>query len=65
MLTRPERKRRRWPLLLLLVPFIVLWPPFYNFKTPEFIGIPFFYWFQLLWIVITAVIMAIVYWLKA
>lgn len=64
MLTRPERKRRRWLLLLLLVPFIVLWPPLYNIKTPEFIGIPFFYWFQLLWIVITAVIMAIVYWLK-
>ncbi len=39
-------------------------PPFYNFKAPEFIGIPFFYWFQLLWIVITAILMAIVYWLK-
>jgi hypothetical protein len=64
MLTRPKRKSRPWLLLLLLVPFIVLWPPFYNFKAPEFIGIPFFYWFQLLWIVITAVFMAIVYWLK-
>ena len=64
MLTRPKRKSRPWLLLLLLVPFIVLWPPFYNFKAPEFIGIPFFYWFQLLWIVITAGFMAIVYWLK-
>lgn len=62
MITRPERKRRRWLRLLLILPFIVLlWPPFYNFRTPEFAGIPFFYWFQLLWIIITAIITAIVY----
>jgi hypothetical protein len=64
MQTRPVRKNRTWLLLLLLIPFIVLWPPLYNFKTPDFIGIPFFYWFQLLWIIITAILMAIVYWLK-
>ena len=64
MFTRPERKRSSWILLVLLVPFIVmLWPPFYNFQNPEFIGIPFFYWFQLLWIIITAIIMAVVYFL--
>jgi len=39
----------------------MLWPPFYNFREPEFIGIPFFYWFQLLWIIITAIITGIVY----
>lgn len=66
MLTRPERRGRSWLLLLLLIPFIVmLWPPFYNFKDPEFIGIPFFYWFQLLWIIITAILMALVYFLRA
>jgi hypothetical protein len=64
MLNRPERKSRTWLLFLLLVPFIILFPPFYNVKAPEFIGIPFFYWFQLLWIVITAILMAILYWLK-
>ncbi len=65
MLTRPERKSRPWLLFLLLIPFIVmLWPPFYNFKEPAFIGIPFFYWFQLLWIVITAILLALVYWLQ-
>lgn len=58
------RKGRRWFLLLLVVPFIVLlWPPFYNFREPMLAGFPFFYWFQLLWVVITAAITALVYWL--
>jgi len=59
---RTERRGRSWILLLLLIPFIaVLWPPFYNFDQPEFIGIPFFYWFQLLWIIITAILTATLY----
>ena len=62
MITRPERRNRRWLRWLLILPFVVLlWPPFYNFRNPEFIGIPFFYWFQLLWIIITAIITAILY----
>jgi Protein of unknown function (DUF3311) len=62
MLTRKARRGRSWLLLLLLIPFIVmLWPPFYNSLTPDLAGIPFFYWFQLLWIVITAILTAIVY----
>ncbi|HAT44536.1 MAG TPA: hypothetical protein DIU08_06765, partial [Ktedonobacter sp.] len=59
MITRRERGRRSWLLLLLLIPFIaMLWPPFYNYNQPDFIGIPFFYWFQLLWIIITAILTA-------
>jgi hypothetical protein len=66
MMSRRERKGPSWLLILLLLPFIVmLWPPFYNFTQPEFIGIPFFYWFQLLWVIITAFIMAILYALRA
>ncbi len=66
MINRTQRRRRSWILLLLLIPFIVLlYPPFYNFKQPTFIGIPFFYWFQLLWVIITAVITAIVYFVGA
>ncbi len=34
--------------LVLLLPFIILLTPIYNQKTPEFIGMPFFYWFQFL-----------------
>lgn len=62
MATRSERRNRRWLRLLLIIPFIaLLFPPFYNFRTPEFIGIPFFYWYQLMWIIITAIITAVIY----
>jgi hypothetical protein len=62
MITRSEHRNRRWLRLLLILPFIALLvPAFYDFRSPEFIGIPFFYWYQLLWIIITAVITAVVY----
>jgi hypothetical protein len=51
-----------WARLLLLIPFVaILWVPFYNSVEPAWIGIPFFYWYQLLWIILGAVIIAIVY----
>ena len=51
-----------WARLLLLIPFIaVLWVPFYNNVEPAVAGVPFFYWYQLLWIILSAVIIAIVY----
>ena len=63
--TRSRRSNRSWLLILLILPFIVLlYPPFYNFRQPEFIGMPFFYWFQLLWVLITAIITAVVYFLR-
>jgi hypothetical protein len=66
VITRTRRKGSSWLLLLLLIPFIaMLWPPFYNFRNPEFIGIPFFYWFQLLWIIISGILTAVVYFLRA
>jgi hypothetical protein len=62
MLTHPERKGRYWLRLLLIIPFIaLLWPPFYSSGGPVLFGFPFFYWFQLLWIIITAIITAIVF----
>jgi hypothetical protein len=48
--------------LLLLVPFIaILWVPFYASGEPALLGFPFFYWYQFLWILISAVLTAIVY----
>jgi Protein of unknown function (DUF3311) len=51
-----------WARLLLILPFIaVLWVPFYNSAEPVVYGVPFFYWYQLLWIILSAVIIGIVY----
>jgi hypothetical protein len=39
--------------LLLLAPYVaLLWVPFYNRATPELLGIPFYYWYQMLWILL-------------
>ena len=51
-----------WARLLLIIPFIaVLWVPWYNSAEPYWAGVPFFYWYQLLWILIGAAIIGIVY----
>jgi hypothetical protein len=61
-----ERSRSRargvWYLLLIAVPLVaVIWVPFYNAVEPSWAGVPFFYWYQLLWVALTAVLTAIVY----
>ncbi len=51
-----------WWYLLLLVQFVfLLWVPSYNRLEPSFIGLPFFYWYQLAWVIISGVLTAIVY----
>ena len=57
-----ERRRSQWWLLLLLLPFIgLLYPPLYSRLEPELWGIPFFIWYQFLWVFITVAITAVVY----
>ena len=54
--------RNRLVLLLLLLPLVaVLVPEVYNFRNPSVGGMPFFYWWQLLWIPGVAVCVGIVY----
>jgi len=63
MAGRPARKRRvgLW-YLLLVVPFVgTLWVPFYDAVEPRVGGIPYFYWYQFLWIGISTALTAIVY----
>jgi hypothetical protein len=50
-----------WYLLFLVQWAAVLWPPFYNSAEPAWLGMPFFYWYQLAWVLISAVITAFVY----
>lgn len=57
-----ESRGSHWWYLLFLVQFVaVLWVPFYNSVEPTWNGVPFFYWYQLLWILIGAVLNAVVY----
>ncbi len=57
-----KRGRLRALHLLLIVPFIgTLWVPFYNQIEPTLGGVPFFYWYQFLWIPIGAAITALLY----
>ena len=41
----------------------LLWVPSYAKLTPDFEGIPFFYWYSLLWLVINACCQGIAYYL--
>ncbi|HEY1711102.1 MAG TPA: DUF3311 domain-containing protein [Rhizomicrobium sp.] len=57
-----KRRGLRAVHLLLLLPFLaLLWVPFYNRTDPELAGIPFFYWYQMLWILLGALILLPVY----
>ena len=51
-----------WWYLLFVVQFaVILWPPLYNKAEPSVLGVPFFYWFQLAWVIVSAVFTAVVY----
>jgi hypothetical protein len=51
-----------WWYLLFLVQFVaVLWVPFYNSAEPYWNGIPFFYWYQMAWVILGAISTVIVY----
>ena len=48
--------------LLLLLPYVgLLWVPIYNNGEPALLGLPFFYWYQLLWLQLTSLLIWLVY----
>jgi Protein of unknown function (DUF3311) len=56
---------RYWPRLLFLIPFVaMLFVSSYNRVAPELGGIPFFYWYQLAWVLIGAGVVLAVYTLE-
>lgn len=60
--SKQASKSRKWLRWLLILPFIaVLWVPFYNSIEPSLGGIPFFYWYQLLWVLISSVLIFFIY----
>ena len=60
--SKTKRKGLRPLYLLLLIPYAaMMWVPSYNRIEPELAGIPFFYWYQMLWIVLGAAVMLPIY----
>jgi hypothetical protein len=58
----PKQRSASWLWFLLLIPYVgLLWVPFYNHVEPRLFGFPFFYWYQLLWVPISALLTWIVY----
>jgi len=59
----------RWQRWLIYAAFLIgcvvsLWVPLYNRIDPALAGIPFFYWFQIAWIVVIALATALAYRLR-
>ncbi len=50
-----------WNFLLVIPLLGTLFPAVYNKQTPTLGGIPFFYWYQMLWILISVTCTVIVY----
>jgi hypothetical protein len=62
-LENPQKKasNKAWNWLL-IVPFLgLLWPPLYAKTDPVLFGFPFFYWYQFLWVIVSALLTGIVY----
>jgi hypothetical protein len=63
--TTGHRRGRRfqWVVALLLaLPYLGLcFPQMYARATPALLGFPFFYWYQLAWVVLTSALLYVVY----
>lgn len=58
----PAHGRRLFAcLLFIVIGAISLWVPLYNRVEPSLFGIPFFYWFQTVWILAAAAATALAY----
>jgi Protein of unknown function (DUF3311) len=61
----PPRRRFRAVYLFLLIPYAAwAWVPFYNRAEPSLLGVPFFYWWQIFGIFLTAICIVPVYLLE-
>jgi hypothetical protein len=57
-----RRDPRRYAYWLLAIPVVAtMWPPLYAHAEPSIGGVPFFYWYQFVWIVLSSVVTGTVY----
>ena len=54
-------KRSVWRVLLFVPFFVAIAVPLYNRVEPSFYGIPFFYWFQFVLIIVAAAVTGLAY----
>jgi len=47
--------------LLLLVPLLILLTPLFNHRGPQLLGLPFFYWAQLAFVIVGVICVGVVY----
>lgn len=59
--THPRARRRAVRLLLLLPLLGLAFPQVYARNTPVLWGFPFFYWYQLLWVLLSSAVLGVVY----
>ena len=55
----PRETRWTWMLLLPLLGTLIPW--IYNTRDPDLFGVPFFYWYQMVWIPVSVLVTVIVY----
>jgi hypothetical protein len=62
-MAQPPKSKRlsAWNLLLFLPALGLAFPGLYARQTPELFEIPFFYWYQIAWILLSAIITVVVY----
>jgi hypothetical protein len=56
-----EKTRSRWKLTLILPYLGLCFPQIYARAEPQLLGFPFFYWYQFLWVILTAGLLGVVY----
>ncbi|MFE5838745.1 DUF3311 domain-containing protein [Arthrobacter sp. NPDC056493] len=64
--TRGPARRGRYVIAGILLSAAILFPLMpqtYSFNAPALGGLPFFYWYQLLWVPISAALSGVAYWL--
>ncbi|HET7675162.1 MAG TPA: DUF3311 domain-containing protein [Gammaproteobacteria bacterium] len=61
MNTKRIAAKTGWYMAVVIIFAVALWVPIYNRIEPRLFGIPFFYWFQFVWIIVTAVATAAAY----
>ena len=60
-----QHKLPAWMYAVLALPYLgLLYPPLYNLREPTLFGFPFFYWYQLLWVLIGGALIGLVYWVE-